>query len=560
MSSRSPSFVKSLSLASVACFMLAGTSLAQVAAPPTYKEYPPDANLLANKKAGQQQVSRIMRAQQQSLDDKSKAVLDAYYRKIIFREFTTKENWGRLPELRDELLRDLRGARNPQALQYLMALTFQQMQAFTQSKFALHPAVRYNAMLLLGELNASERGAKGADGRPSAYPDPLPAALDAMVAEYQNPDQIDAVRVAALVGIDRHAKLDLARPENRRIAGAKKKVIVDEMLALLNAVPPEGRTAAGHTWMQRRAIDILGALGMVGVYPEANAALERIVADKKAPISLRCTASEALAQWAPNSNKIDASAVSRNLGLIAVKACKDELDRMASLVTQEEDMKKLRELIKKANPAATGQFGGTMAGGGEGMMQGAGGEMYGGGGEEMYGGGGAGEDMYGGGGEMMGGDMGMYGGMMPGGLEPEIPTDPRIIWSQRRLKYQLTCVKRGLDGMVIAGKASPHEKVVDQVSKAVQAALKLTDPPADKPDLEGLTKSIQKGIRGLAFLAPEVAEHGSEPVTDLPVGDLPPGAAPPADASIPPDGPAVPASDPTAPPDAGLPDLPPGVE
>ena len=367
------------------------------------------------------------------------------------------------------------------------------------------------------------------------------------------------------------------------------------MVALLDAAPPAGRSAAGHTWMQRRGIDILAALGMVGPYTPANTALEKIVADKDAPISLRCTASEALAHWVPNTKKIDASTVSQNLGLIAVKACKDELDRIAALEAREEEMKELRELIKKANPAATGQFG-AMAGGmggygsgGEGMEEMYGGaEGYGGAGEggdeEMYGEGEDMEAMYGGM-EGMGG-MGMYGG--PGGIGAEIPIDPRIIWSQRRLKYQLTCVKHGLDGMAIAGKASQHTAAVTQVAEAVEAALALTDPPEEKPDLEGLTESIQQAIGGLAFLAPEEAEIGVEPVTELPTGVVPPDAepalppavdptaappeptvAPPDAAAAPPDAaggggaPAEAAAPPEAAPPAEAaapPELPPGVE
>ncbi|MCA9124011.1 MAG: hypothetical protein H6822_13110 [Planctomycetaceae bacterium] len=531
MSKRYIPVVASLMILFVANAMIVTVASGQAAAPAAYKQYPPDPKLLDNKKAGQQQVGRIMRGTQ-PFDDVGKRVLDAYYKDILFREFTTKDNWGKLPELRNEILKDLRGARNVQAFQHVVNLAYQQMRSFTQSRFQLHPVVRYNAMLLLGELNAVERGARGADGRATAYPDPLPAALDAMIAEYKSPDQIDAVRIAALVGIDRHAKLNLARPENRRIPGPQKKIVVDEMIALLNNDPPAGRSSDGHTWMQRRAIDILAALGMVGAYPAANTALETIVANDSAPISLRCTAAEALAQWTPSNNKINAGEVSKNLGLIAVKACKDELDRIAALVAQAEEMERLRELIKKPHPAATGQFGGMSGGSG-----GAGEEMYGG--DEMYAGGG--DEGYSP--EMDMGAMygqGMYGGT-GGGLTPAIPTDPRVVWSQRRLKYQLTCVKKGLGGMMLAGKAGQHEKSIAQIAQAVDLALSLTDPPAEKPNLEGLTEQIQKGVRGLAFLAPAAAVIDVAPVTELPPGAEPPAAAPPegavtapADAALPP--------------------------
>ncbi|MDA1049806.1 MAG: hypothetical protein O3C40_04930 [Planctomycetota bacterium] len=496
--------------------------------------------------------ARKVLASQNPLDDAGKKTLDAWYKEYFLPSFTLPETRGELPELRDTLLnKDLRPARSAAAIAYLRLQVLSYMNGFAQSrgKYNFHPAVRYNAMLLIGSLNEVEYGKEYSNGQKAYVPDPLLEALDLMIAEFKSPTQIDAVRVAALVGIDRHVKLDLARPADRHIPGAKKLLIFNEMIALLNASPPAGRSAEGHTWMQRRAIDILAVLGTVGTKAEANAALEKIVADKDAPISLRCTASEALAQWVPNSKeKIDASTVSQNLGLIAVKACKDELVRIAALVTQEADMKKLQELIKKSNPAASGQFGAADGGGGGagmGMGMGGGGEGYGGG-DSMPGGM---ESMSGG-----AGGMGMFGGAL-GGAGAEIPTDPRIIWSRRRLKYQLTCVKHGLAGMKIAGKSTPHEKVVDEVATAVELALALTDPPAEKPDLEGLTESIQKGVLGFAFLTPEAAEIGVDPVTDLLLGAEP--VTP-----VVPDATAAPAVDPTAPPADGtaLPGLPPSVE
>ena len=56
-----------------------------------------------------------------------------------------------------------------------------------------HPAVQVNAMLMIGELNSVEQP-----------PTPLPEALDAMIAAVQDTKLSDAVRVAALVGIERH--------------------------------------------------------------------------------------------------------------------------------------------------------------------------------------------------------------------------------------------------------------------------------------------------------------------------------------------------------------------
>lgn len=536
---------------------------------PKYKPIPPDV-VASNEEAATEEAKRArdrnlaynnarkVLSNQIPADEAGKKILDEWFVSYFLPSFTLAENRGELPQLRHTLLNtDLRTAKQPAAITHLRTQVLRFMKGYAQNfgEYNFHPAVRHNAMLVIGDMNLVEYGARYPNNEKAYVPEPLPEALDLLISEYKSQTQIDAVRVAALVGLDRHAKLDWGRPAERRIPGTKKKVIVDEMIALLYAAPPATRSPEGHTWMQRRAIDILGALGMVGVYPAANTALESIVADKDAPISLRCTASETLAQWAPSNNKVDAAAVSKNLGLIAVKACKDELDRIATLQREEKEMKDLRELIKKPNPVASGQFGATTgASGGSdmGMMESYG-SMGGYGADEggMDGGSESMDEMYSG----MGGGMmsGMYGGML-GGAAAAVPTDPRVIWSRRRLKYQLTCVKRGLEGMMVAGKASPQEKEVAKIKKAVEAALVFTDPPEEKPDLDGLTESIKKGLLELAFLAPQAA--AAMPVNEPPAALDPaaPGAPTEADPAAAPST-AAPVVDPLGEPPTPLPGL-----
>jgi hypothetical protein len=68
-----------------------------------------------------------------------------------------------------------------------------------------HPAVRYNAALILGQLDA-QPGAK-----------PLPAGTEAILAFLEN-DQFNnvpvptAVQIAALVSLHRHARLGVDPP------------------------------------------------------------------------------------------------------------------------------------------------------------------------------------------------------------------------------------------------------------------------------------------------------------------------------------------------------------
>ena len=63
-----------------------------------------------------------------------------------------------------------------------------------------HPAARYNAMLIVGELNDKE-AVKG--GSSPTAPEPSAQALIAMLKELDSPTQIDPVRVACLINYGR---------------------------------------------------------------------------------------------------------------------------------------------------------------------------------------------------------------------------------------------------------------------------------------------------------------------------------------------------------------------
>jgi len=557
-----------------------GTSLPAQQAAPAFKQYPPTDPWTSDPKivkALQTEVLRLLR-NASTLDDAGKSRLDQWYKNYFFRLFTTEENWGKLTEFRTQLVdRDLRGAKNKAASDHVTNLTLALMTRFAQGQ-DLHPAVRYNAMLIIGDLNAVERGARGADGRPTAAPDPLPAALNILITEYKSPTQIDGVRLAALLGILRHAQLDLARPANRRIPAQTKQALVAEMLGLVNAPPPAGRTPEGHVWMQRRGIEILGALEAVGQDPAVGAALESIVANDQAPMSLRVTAAEALGRWAPTGKAaIDIATVSRQLGALAGAVFKQELSKIDELKESEELKEQIRTLLATANMGFTNtmsygsesEYGAEAGYGGSSdpsygamMMQGMNSSSYG-----NYGS----SDME----AMMSGSMGamesMYGGMMGYGMTGVLkPADPRVDRSRRRLKYQLVSIKSGLDGLAKVQQVAQNPAQKDALAKvqaAVDACLEATDPPPDKVDLEGFTKWIGDNLKKLATFMPKdaLADLTETPLDAPPPVASPapsaPGAVPPTPGSAPAAAAPTPPGDPTAPAAAGATpsDLPPGV-
>ena len=178
-------------------------------------------------------------------------------------------------------------------------------------------------MLIVGNLNQTEAGMVGGVRYPAVR---LPQAFDFMVDELKKPDQIDAMRLAAMLGIQRHVFLVRQRPADQPIPDGRKAEVAALMKALLDEkTPPAGRSVDGHTWLRRRAADVLATLGAVGDNRSIFDSLVRIVGDAEEPISLRCTAAEALGSLVyTDVTGIDALATARQLGALAAFACRTE--------------------------------------------------------------------------------------------------------------------------------------------------------------------------------------------------------------------------------------------
>ena len=520
----------------------------------------------------------------------NQALFDSWYRDYFFRSFTQPSELGKLAEKRRALLDDLRLARTKQVHDRLLHdLVFYYMKGFVQTqKYKFHPAVRVNAMLIIGELNRTEASLQ------QRYADPLPEALDFMLAEFQNPAQSDAVRVAAQIGILRHATYDRARPPAQRISTATRSAIVREMLAVVKAKdPPAGRSREGHHWIQQRGIEILAALGAVGPVEEVNRAIEEMVTDQKAPMSLRCTAASALIHVeTQQKTSIDPADLALKLGALAVQICHKELDRIAEQEKREREKQATGGGAYFAGgmyaPEAGGMYapeaGGMYAPEAGGMMPGAeampGGVMPGAEGGMPADAGMPGGVMPGAEGGMPG-DAGMLPGMpggvmpgaegMPGGVMPgAVVKDPRLETPRRRFKHQLVSVQTGLKGLAQLATAEPAKSRVAAIVAQVDAVLKATDvmppdPTKRRPsygkktdpkkskeqvievtNVRGLVLSVTEAIRQLEEMTQSLlpAEPAATPVSEEPVADVPPPApaAAPAAPSAPAPGSSPPAT------------------
>ena len=360
---------------------------------------------------------------------------------------TSKDALTKLPALRQGLLKSLASARSSEARQFLLeGIILKEMPKIATNQGGnFHPAVRYNAMLIIGHLNAAEAVTVGANKRP---PRPLDQALDMMTAAIAAPDQIDAVRIAALVGILRYVKIeDQARFLTQTDDPIRKK-IQDAVTDVLKP-RPASRSVEGHIWMQRRAIEIAATLGMV---PDSNGTKTVLAAltNESAHVSLRCTAAWAIGKIKIEENDtFDKQGAGENLGMLAVDLCRREIQRVKEQKSYEEN----RAFMEKA---AISRGGGFRGGGGA-----AGGASSGASGASSGGFGGSSGGATGGatGGASGGGFSGGRGATR--GATKEISKAFRIDILRRRVKYQLQCVHDGLTGLI--GKESLAAETTGEV-------------------------------------------------------------------------------------------------
>ena len=278
----------------------------------------------------------------------NRAAVESWYRKYLFPAMASVDRLGDLYDNRESLNKDLEAAgRTDQAThQFLVDLAYAEATKLATGNY--HPAVRFNAMLMIGSLNQVE--SRMTERLPAIR---LPKAFDFMVDELKKPDQVDVVRVAAMLGVERHLRLVRQRPQDQPIADGRKAEVAALMKTLAEEkTPPATRSSDGHIWLRRGAVDVLAALGQVGDAQSIFSGLVNIVGDSSEPLSLRCTAARALSQLNyTDVTGIDAVATTQKLGALAAYACRNEDSRV-------KDAQKELEEKKKRERGGMGGYGG----------------------------------------------------------------------------------------------------------------------------------------------------------------------------------------------------------
>ena len=248
-----------------------------------------------------------------------RALFERYYTYRV-AEFTWASNRKQLHALRDRLKKqDLQQATGT-AYDALNAFLLERMEAIASNE-NFHPAVRLNAVLLLGNLDRTKPDFSGRGFVP------LPEALAPLLSKARTDKATpvdDTLLVAALVGIRRHAAAE------RKVIGAKERTqIVETMLALVNAEKPAQRGADIDSWIRRRAAEVLSAMGMPGIDAggtEVVRALQAMSANQKLSITSRCAAAEAIGHLdlARVSKDVDSKKWLRPLSLLSRDVMQEE--------------------------------------------------------------------------------------------------------------------------------------------------------------------------------------------------------------------------------------------
>ncbi len=271
------------------------------AAAEDYKELPAPTEAKTYSKVqtylGRKEVEEMLRGNA-TFDAKA---FDKFYNELLFPHFTRSENFQDfvhrvdLPRMRRILKSDFNVAKTGAVHEHLNELVLTFMDGIAQDNY--HPAARASAMMMIADLSETDP-----NGKP--WKNALPALLKGVTAQTTT----DAVRVPALRGLLRHAQAGID-------SQARPQVIATMLEVLGQRTPPENRTADGHDWIRRRAIDVLVAIGEPGENGAVADALAKVIEDNAASVSIRSAAAAALAnpKLTPPKN-FDAMTLAKSVG------------------------------------------------------------------------------------------------------------------------------------------------------------------------------------------------------------------------------------------------------
>jgi hypothetical protein len=259
-----------------------------------------------------------------------------YFNEFYFPDMTLNSDadLGRLGDSRSNLFRRILWQTSNEALQQdLTALAYDKMRAIVLAKdpAPYHPAVRYNAVLVLGMLDQQYAIETGAGKRP---PKPLPDAnkfLVLIVSSAADDKPVPPPLVlGALIGLERHAQYRDGLPPDAiaPMTAALLKLITHEQ-------PIQEIDRDAYSWIRVRAAAALAKLGSVGENNAVHNALLKLIASSKS-LDDRCEVAALLERIIYKDAKLDDAAtaeplfaLARDLAAAEDKRAKEFQDRVS---------------------------------------------------------------------------------------------------------------------------------------------------------------------------------------------------------------------------------------
>jgi hypothetical protein len=315
-------FSRARRLRSMATFsMLAALTLASAATAQQFRTDPVDDRARALGRNGQIWV------RDRAAYAAGEAQFNEYFTKFYFPAMTrnTPSGLADVGKLRVDLFKKyLWGTSNEQLQANLTDLAFKAMMRIVGNQQAppYHPAVRYNAILVIGLLDDQYAIDSGAGARP---PKPHANANRAIV-QIVNRAATDTrfpppVVLGAIVGLERHAKYSAALPPDQVTAMSAA------LLKLVNNDKPiQDMNPEAYSWLRLRAASALANLGKPGDNNAVHDAIIKLVGSLKS-FDDRCAAAALLAKLDYKDAKIDGPAATKALFKLAGELSADELKR-----------------------------------------------------------------------------------------------------------------------------------------------------------------------------------------------------------------------------------------
>ncbi|WP_146521680.1 hypothetical protein [Stieleria varia] len=308
----------------LALALLAAFALNASAQAPKYDSIPLGVNLdEAQKKAMESSAKAYITARDlSSLDARQQGMAKFYFTKYIPSEITqpriSPESSTLLLDVQKRLASAMRSP-SPVAARTVAGWLYTGLKPVATGNYP--PAGRISAIMCISRLDS---------GYANGVPVPNSNVLTDLLPIYRDAKTPDAVRAAALQGIDRYVRYTPIAS----IAAAGKTALLADMNQLVQADPPAGRDPMAHAYLQRFAVNILSNLSN-----DANLAKTLV------SISTKATAPDLVAlHSAAKFGSVESNAVKgvvptpkdvvKNWSTRAVETMKSEITRLKALNKQ----------------------------------------------------------------------------------------------------------------------------------------------------------------------------------------------------------------------------------